>query len=176
MRLFIATFLNSRLISGNYNIFKKEASQIIGGKWVEGENLHFTYHFMGSVEDEKVPELKEKLTPFLTLYDEKLNIHTLKLNPSRNKPKILVSGVFNPTKKIVLIQKDMKKILKDCKVKFELRKFNPHMTLVRIKNTTPELPDFLEKNAKYSFGYMKGFSIELVQSTLTNERPIYSVL
>ena len=50
------------------------------------------------------------------------------------------------------------------------------MTLVRIKETNDGFMDFIRKNQDYSFGYLKGFDLKLVQSTLTNEKPIYTVV
>jgi 2'-5' RNA ligase len=176
MRLFIATFLDSRLISQNFNNFKTEANKVLQGKWVENDILHFTYHFLGNVDDEKIPEIKHKLEPFLTFFEEKLNIHTIKVTPNLVKPKIMIANVFNPSKKINIIRKDIQKALISTKIKYEVKKFKPHMTLVRIKDVYPDFQKFIANNTEYSFGYMKGFSINLVQSTLTNERPIYKII
>lgn len=176
MRLFIATFLDTRLISQNYNNFKSEASKFMQGKWVERDILHFTYHFMGSVNEEVIPELKEKLEPFLIHYDEKINVHSLKINPNITKPKLLVTQIFNPSKNIYTIRKDIQSVLNKMKIDFEKKKFKPHMTLLRIKSVGNGFARFIEDNADFNFGYLKGFDIKLVQSTLTNERPIYTIL
>ncbi|OGU56687.1 MAG: 2'-5' RNA ligase [Ignavibacteria bacterium GWF2_33_9] len=152
------------------------AKPFVKGKWVENENLHFTYHFMGNVSEEKVEELRNDLSPFLTKYDDKINVHSLRLTPSSDNPKVLVSQIFNPSKKLFKLHNDMKTILKKHEINFDLRNFKPHMTLIRIKETYDGFNEFIENNQKYNFSYTKGFEIKLVQSSLTNERPIYTVL
>jgi len=57
MRLFIA----SPVIMDDYTSIKEDFKDIIEGKWVEEENVHLTWVFLGDVEDEKpiIDKLKE---------------------------------------------------------------------------------------------------------------------
>ncbi|MEN8727670.1 MAG: 2'-5' RNA ligase family protein [Sulfurovum sp.] len=57
MRLFIA----SPVILDDYASIKEDFKDIIEGKWVEEQNLHLTWVFLGDMEDERavIEKLKE---------------------------------------------------------------------------------------------------------------------
>lgn len=176
MRLFIGTFLNAYFLKEAFEKFKLDGEKYFHGKWVESENLHFTFIFIGEVPDESVPALKDMLQPYLTQYEDKINISGLKCQPNLKTPNLLTCKINNPNKKIYEIRKEIAAKLTKANIRFDRRKFNPHLTLARIKSVSEGYDEFVKKNSDYKFGFLKGFSIKLIQSTLTHERPIYKVL
>ena len=66
MRLFIA----SPIILDDYTSIKEDFKDIIEAKWVEEENLHLTWVFLGDVKNEN-PVIEK-----LKSYREKFRIHT----------------------------------------------------------------------------------------------------
>jgi len=60
MRLFIA----SPVILDDYASIQEEFKDIIEGKWVEEENLHLTWVFLGDLKDEKpIINKLQKISP-----------------------------------------------------------------------------------------------------------------
>ncbi len=174
MRLFIGTFLNSSYIIGNYtNLFNK-LTKYIDGKWVEPHNLHFTYNFLGEVEDEMAEELIAELNPLLKEYKDKLEIKGITGFPNVWKPKQLVCKILNESHQIFELQKELTQILKKLHFKTDERPYTPHLTLVRVKNLHPEYSQFIKQYFNFSIGEVESYKIELIKSELTRSGPVYS--
>lgn len=116
MRLFIA----SPVILHKYASIKKDFSEIIEGKWVEEENLHLTWVFLG--------EIKEKNS----IINQMQNIASLK-----NKIDIFGLEHFGDPPKIFFAESQEKPLFAKAKeftdAGFNLYSFKPHITLCRIK-------------------------------------------
>ena len=116
MRLFIA----SPVKLDDYKSIRENFDGIIEGKWVEEENLHLTWVFLGEKENEK------------HIIDQ-----MQKLSALENKVDITELGYFGRPPKI-FFAKAQEKILFD-KAKefkeagFDIYRFKPHITLCRIK-------------------------------------------
>jgi len=117
MRLFIA----SPVILDDYASIKEDFEDIIEGKWVEEQNLHLTWVFLGDVKNEQ--PIIEKLQEISTL---ETHVEVKELGYFGRPPRVFFA-------------KSEEKILYD-KAKefrgsgFDLYRFKPHMTLCRIKN------------------------------------------
>ena len=117
MRLFIA----SPVTLDDYASIKEDFEGIIEGKWVEEQNLHLTWVFLGDVKNEQ--PIIEKLQEISTL---ETHIEVKELGYFGRPPRVFFA-------------KSEEKILYD-KAKefrgsgFDLYRFKPHMTLCRIKN------------------------------------------
>jgi len=115
MRLFIA----SPVILDNYESIKKDFEHIIEGKWIEEENLHLTWVFLGDTQDPK-PVLKklEKLTPLKSEVD------------------VAELGYFGRPPRVFFAKAESKMLYDKAKAfkeaGFELYRFKPHITLCRI--------------------------------------------
>jgi len=116
MRLFIA----SPVILNDYSSIKQEFEGIIEGKWVEEENLHLTWVFLGEVEEPH--PIMEKLASIAPLPEE---IPIARLGYFGRPPRIL----FAKAESKVLY--DKAKAFKEAG--FDLYRFKPHITLCRIK-------------------------------------------
>ncbi|RUM41575.1 MAG: RNA 2',3'-cyclic phosphodiesterase, partial [Desulfurobacterium sp.] len=57
-RLFVGTLTS---VSGIEIVREKIESLKISGKWVEKKNIHFTYRFLGDVEEEKISQIGQML-------------------------------------------------------------------------------------------------------------------
>ncbi len=116
MRLFIA----SPIILNDYASIKEDFKNIIEGKWVEEENLHLTWVFLGDVEDEKpvIDKLK-------TISPLERNIRIKELGYFGRPPRVFFSK--SEEKDLYLKAKEFKN------AGFTLYRFKPHITLCRIK-------------------------------------------
>lgn len=131
MRLFIA----SPIILDDYASIKEDFKDIIVGKWVEEENLHLTWVFLGDVEDENpiIDKLKE-------------------ISPLESKVSIKELGYFGRPPRVFFAKAEEKDLYAKARefkdADFDLYRFKPHITLCRIK-TIHDYKAYKEKLKTY---------------------------
>ena len=151
MRLFIA----SPIILDDYAAIQEDFKGIIEGKWVEEQELHLTWVFLGEVKDESpVIEKLQEITPMT----ETIGIKAL--------------GYFGRPPKIFYAKSEEKILYNKARefrnTGFDLYRFKPHMTLCRIK-TILDYKAYKEKLKSYreiSLGVILP-QISLYESTLS---------
>lgn len=176
MRLFIGTFIHSDEIISKYHQFQIISKDYFSGKWVEDENLHFTFHFIGDIAEEKVSDLQMQLTPYLTEYNEKLIIKSLEGFPNLKNPRQIVGKIFSPSKEIYKLHSNFAKILNSNNIEYDKRNYRPHLTLIRIKSLSDNYADNIDSFRYFDFGEIHHYRVNLIQSTLTPKGPIYKIL
>jgi len=157
MRLFIA----SPVILYDYTALRAEFSDVLEGKWVEEENLHLTWIFLG---DEMPPEPAETKMRILTPLDGEASIAGI--------------GTFGRPPRILFLKSHEKKLYDKArefrKAGFDLTRFKPHATICRIK----KIRDYrrfkaLKKSYKEKILGEILPEITLYESVLTEERAYY---
>lgn len=176
MRLFIGTFVQSENILSKYHEFQNLTKDLLSGKWVEDENLHFTFHFLGDIPDERVSSLQEQIKPFLIEYQEKLIIKSIEGFPNIQKPRQIVGKIFSPSKEIYKLHSNLGKILRNNNFDYDKRNYRPHLTLIRVKSLSERYSEKLDSFQYFDFGELENYSVKLIQSTLTPKGPIYKSL
>ena len=157
MRLFIGSF--AKLDS--YESLKQEFSAL-KLTWVKEENLHLTYAFF---PDEQ---------------DAKLLLEGLKELPLEHKA-LEIKGMSTFGEKILYAKVDDETVHKNYKLiheKFsgEIKRFDPHVTLARIKTQESTLIQQALSQVKSKHLGTLCLEILLIQSTLTPQGSIYKVL
>ncbi|OGU18269.1 MAG: 2'-5' RNA ligase [Ignavibacteria bacterium GWB2_35_12] len=173
-RLFIGTFVAPSLFESKFKSVQYDFDTCCSGKWVELNNLHFTYQFLGNVETSQIDEFRNSLKDYLIDYQSKLSIKGLSVLPKPNFPKVLYMKIQNDDGIVLSAQKKMENILVSHGYKPEKRAFTPHVTLLRIKQF--ERNRFIETITKYQdfeIGIMDSFRIDMIESQLTKYGPIY---
>jgi len=158
MRLFIA----SPVILDDYASIKEDFKDIIEGKWVEEQNLHLTWVFLGDMEDERA--IIEKLKEISPL---ERNIGIKELGYFGRPPRVF----FSKSEEIELY--DKAKEFRNAG--FDLYRFKPHMTLCRIK-AIHDYKAYKEKLKSYrekELGLILP-KIHLYESTLTSKGAEYT--
>ncbi|WP_457608419.1 RNA 2',3'-cyclic phosphodiesterase [Nitratifractor sp.] len=160
MRLFIA----SPVILYDYTSIRRDFSTILNGKWVEERNLHLTWVFLGEQEStEPILERMKEIAPL-------------------SCPVLLSSlGLFGTPPHILYSSSRTRKLHRKARefveAGIELRHFNPHVTLCRIKKIR-DWKRFKKMNGVF-IGKVTGMilpEILLFESRLSPEGPIYREL
>ncbi len=158
MKLFIA----SPIILNDYASIQEDFKDIIEGKWVEEQNLHLTWVFLGDIDDDKpvINKLKE-------------------ISPLENSIDIKELGYFGRPPKIFFTKSEEKILYYKAREfrdsGFDLYRFKPHMTLCRIK-TILDYKVYKERLKTYrerSLGVILP-EINLYESTLSSKGAQYS--
>ncbi len=176
-RIFTGTFVESDYFKVKYDEVISDFKNITKGKWVEKENLHFTYQFIGNTEESIVDEIIESLKEYLIEYNSKLIVKGLGSFPNSTNPRVLFANVINSDKIVYEIQIKTTTILEKFGFKAEKRDYHPHITLQRIKFADKR--DFRKMIEKYSdtlFCEVNSFKFNLIESNLTPNGAIYKII
>ncbi len=159
-RLFIASFASIK----NYNLLKEELTPLFEGRFVEEENLHMTFKFLGNVTDvEKIIEKLKKLH-----YQKKQIVVFQKLKLFHKN----ILSLRSSNKTLYKIENQIDELLGEQFTKEN--HFKPHITLMRIKKIKDS--DYKEKLEKFHFTANLDLKICLVESALKPEGVQYKVI
>jgi 2'-5' RNA ligase len=176
-RLFIGTILPPNIVGNHMEELKSSFADVCTGKWVEDYNAHLNYKFLGNVEEERIPEIKEALNPVLKKYNVPLYINNLSCYPAPDRPRVLLANIFSPGKNVHAIFSKVEEITtKKLDFPKERTKFTPHITLCRLKTTTEDFAEKLTELEEYKIGFLKFYRVNLIASTLTPTGPKYEIL
>ncbi len=171
-RLFVGTFTPID--------FKEVKERVEGlgieGKWVEPENLHLTFRFLGEVEEEKVRQIVQMLKgrlrgapPFKVKYR---GLGTFKKN---GVERVLWIGVYS--EEIGEVKRRVDQALMPFGFTPE-ENFTPHVTLLRIKRVRRRIKfrSYIHSMEEYLFCEREERRVCLVESKLTPQGPKYKVV
>ncbi|GAA4124055.1 RNA 2',3'-cyclic phosphodiesterase [Aminobacter aganoensis] len=105
-----------------------------GARWIDVENYHLTLRFIGDVEGHVADEIVEALDrvdkPGFPLTLTGVGAF------GQKKPHAVWAGV-TPSPELNALQAEIERICKRLGVPSDPRKFTPHVTLARLRNTSP---------------------------------------
>ena len=114
---------------------------LLGARWVEPADYHVTLRFFGDVDRHMAQDLDEQLAeiagqPFEVVLDG-LDVF------GGDKPRAIYARV-QPNPLLNELQADIERMARKLGLPAEARKFAPHVTLARVRDTSPaELAGFL---------------------------------
>ena len=106
-----------------------------GARWIDVENYHVTLRFIGDIDGRNADDLADALdqieAPPLTLSIRSLSVFGSK------KPHALIANI-EPQPALAALHFDIERLCQRLGLAADPRRFIPHITLARLKNTTPE--------------------------------------
>jgi RNA 2',3'-cyclic 3'-phosphodiesterase len=144
---------------------------------VSADNLHVTLKFLGDTSLEAVADIGravQRSVEAKQAFD--LSIVGLGAFPHARRPSVIWAG-FEGAEPLVEIAEELERELERLGVPRENRRFAPHLTLARIKSRPPaELGELLDRHPTTHFGTASITRVELFQSELTPDGPLYTVV
>jgi 2'-5' RNA ligase len=146
-----------------------------GARWVEPRNLHLTLRFIGEVDEDLAEEIHHGLSglaeaPFaltltgLGLFGDRHQARTLWLGVERSEP-------------LARLAARVDSVVVRAGAKPEPRKFNPHVTLARLKDTPAgRIQDFIASTAHFRADHVAVERVTLFRSTLGRQGAQYDAL
>lgn len=105
-----------------------------GARWIDPENYHITLRFIGDIDGGMARDIAHMLEGVqrdaLTLTVEGLRIF------GGDRPRALVASIA-PSRALMELQAEHERIVRRCGMAPETRKFTPHITLARLRDTSP---------------------------------------
>jgi 2'-5' RNA ligase len=177
MRAFLAVDLDEKLKDEVIKVQKRIMNANAQFKFVELENLHFTFKFLGEVSYSKVEDLKVMIENKIIDYNPfKLSIMKTGFFPHSGYIRVIWLGVENPE-----VYSKMQMELDEEFVKLGFKKeksYIPHLTIARVKvaKNKEALISLVKEMENVNIGDMMVDKLVLKESELTPVGPIYSNL
>ena len=167
MRLFTALPLPAT----TRTLVSLQAGGISGARWVPEENLHITLTFIGDVTDDRVEDIMEALQ----------TVHgpppVIELNGVGHFGTRQLRSIWIGVKKVdrlIALQERVQRVLADCGIPPEGRKYMPHVTLARFKSArSRDVGNWIETNAAFAAPPFEADTFVLYRSFLGKSGPNY---
>lgn len=145
-----------------------------GARWVPEKQLHLTLRFIGEVDGVLFKEIREDLK------DIKGDSFSMRLKglghfPPKKAPRVLWAGIETKDT-LVQLRNRVNSVLVRLGLEPERRKYSPHVTIARLKNTPiTKVTDFLAVNGLFSAGPFEVSKFRLYSSVLTPKGAIHNI-
>lgn len=139
---------------------------------VQSNLMHITLKFLGEVPLAHVPKIisvAENLEGFA--YEMKIS----RVSSFGKPPRVVKAEIFDGGHS-ALLAKSLDELLLPLGFLKDEKKFSPHITIVRVKNFSPDLLEKISDVAGCEFGNCVIDSVQLKKSTLTPKGPVYETL
>lgn len=147
---------------------------IPGSRPVPEDQLHLTIKFIGDTDTALLLDIKE------ALHTVEFPAFSFQLSgighfPPRGVPKILWAGI-RPSMETIALKNKIEKALADIGFERERRKFSPHITLCRLKNSPlKRVTRFLSDNALFETPEFTISEFTLYSSILTQKGAVHTI-
>ncbi len=169
-RLFIAVDL-PEIIKANLEAM---TFGIPGAKWVPLDQVHLTVRFIGEVDGGLFHDIKNILDE-ISLASFSLQLKGVGYFPPRGTPRVLWVGL-GKSEPLQRLRKKIDSALLRVRVEPEGRKFSPHITLARLKNSpVQKIANFLSGNGLFSQEPFQVEDFKLYSSLLSPKGAFHKV-
>jgi len=131
-RLFLGVALPDRAVELLTEL-QSAAEQADSGRalrWVAPENLHVTLHFLGDTEEQRIPQLLERMeTRLETVGGQDTGLAAAGAFPSSRNPRVLWVGLEDPTDILRRLHETLRPPLEELGFSLDSRAYHPHITV-----------------------------------------------
>ena len=181
-RTFIAVAASDGVHDAAMRTIRRLSRITSGVKWVEPQNLHWTLHFLGELDDAEMMDVcraaeqtAQALRPFAATA---AGVSTF--GPIAH-PRTLWLGITDGAESFAALYDDLQERLDLLGVRGDRRKFVPHLTLGRVARNAPRrelthLAEELEKLRSFEADSFLVDEVTVYASRLRREGPDYQVM
>ena len=145
-----------------------------GARPVPASQLHCTIRFIGEVDGCLYNDIRDQLQTLMSP-PVRISIEGVGHFPPRGAPRVLWAGI-EPTDELNLLRNRVNRILKQCSVLPEKRKFHPHVTLARLNNCSPSrVARFLTDTCSLEIPPFNVNRLSLLSSILSPKGAIHTI-
>jgi 2'-5' RNA ligase len=181
LRTFTAVEITPEVRSAALRLIERLRAAPVKVTWTKGNNLHYTLNFLGDVAAERTSDIcravAEAVAPFSPF---EVVAYGAGAFPSASRPRTLWLGTSDGIEQMELLFQALERNLKPLGFPPEGRRYQPHLTLGRVRDGSPsgfiDLSDLLKKHADFDAGSVTVSSVTVFASTLGPDGPTYDVL
>jgi 2'-5' RNA ligase len=101
--------------------------------WVDARRLHVTLHFLGDVDEARLPPLTAALAPALEFDSPRIGLAGWGVFPARGPARVIWLGVTAGAATLTSVQAVLAERLRAAGIAPETRPFSPHLTVGRVR-------------------------------------------
>ncbi|NLE38431.1 MAG: RNA 2',3'-cyclic phosphodiesterase [Pirellulaceae bacterium] len=180
IRTFVAIEIDDAVRSAAVELIDQLRTSGADVKWVEADNLHLTVQFLGEVTLTDTANICQSLSRAAAEVEPfELAMGGAGAFPTAARPKTVWLGSRGDDRPMLELHKQVEKRLQKLGFRPEARRYQPHLTLGRVKKAGPELKtlgEMLAQRAEYPAGTTWVEELVLFSSQLTSDGPIYEPL
>ena len=105
-------------------------------RWVDARNLHLTLHFIGELEDDRLPSLQSSLEAPLGVEPARIGFGGWGVFPGRGAARVIWISVVEGVETLARVHAALGDRLTRAGIVPEARPFSPHLTVGRVKVAT----------------------------------------
>lgn len=153
IRTFIALEMSPSVLGRAAALIKRLQEADVKATWVKPQHMHLTLKFLGDVPDPEIPDvcrLVQEAVRDLPAFE--MSFRGCGAFPSVDNPRTVWIGVEEGAEQVIVMHEAIELALKKLRFPRETRRFRPHLTLGRIRDTSPrvaELSRIITENADY---------------------------
>lgn len=146
-------------------------------KIVKPQNIHLTIRFLGNIDPAMIDAIHKKMKR-ISFSPFEIEVEGIGAFPKLSYPRVVWAGIKKGTKELTDIFEKLEPHLRDLGFKTEIKGFNPHLTIARVRTgrNKTRLSELIQELADYKFGTIKAEYLRLKKSDLTPKGPIYANL
>ena len=168
-RLFVAIDIPEAI----RNALTRLAGELPAARWVPEEQLHLTLRFIGEVGPQTCSAITGALSG-LSFPRFSLALSGVGHFPPGKHPRVLWVGM-EPNDALTRLHQEVELALLSTDIAPDERRFSPHLTLARLKDTAPGAVSWFEaRHAELAFPPFEVSEAVLYSSVLTNQGAIHS--
>lgn len=149
-------------------------------KWVERQNMHLTLKFLGDVPSAEAPQVCEAVQNAVAAAQPfEMRLSGAGAFPRPNRPRTVWLGVSEGEESLAALHKGVEKALQKLGYEKEGRRFEPHLTLGRVRGIGPatvELGRLIQQHADFDAGRCPVGEVVVFSSQLRPRGPIYAAM
>ena len=182
IRCFLAIELDQSIGSTIAALVDQMATTTPGVKWVVPENLHLTLKFLGDIDENSSWEIFKAVQSSIgDMPPFQLTVQSIGAFPADDRPRTIWMGVTDGNQEICEAHARIDQQLADLGYAIENRRFQPHLTIGRVRDKASQLSlvDVIQQHKEFVGGTSEVDKIVLFRSELgrgKNGGPIYSKL
>lgn len=168
--------IRDRLVSLQENMARAGAEV----KWVGANNMHVTLLFLGEVDAREIPSICKAVEAGVQhLSSFEMSMEGTGCFPNPRRPRVLWVGIGKGVEAVTAVHDAIEKPLLELGCyRREERRYNPHITLGRIRSEHPsnKLTESLAKYQNWTAGETRVDEVQVMSSELTSDGPSYTVM
>jgi 2'-5' RNA ligase len=180
IRTFVAVEISPSVRQRAGELVEKCQALGIEAKWVALENMHITLQFLGNIRENLVPlvcravfKAVERIPPFDVI------CHGVGAFPNAERPRIIWMGMTAGRDELIQLQAAVEEALEGIGFRGEARRFEPHLTIGRLRSSSvglSTLAEFVAAHHDYDGSAFDVSEVLVVSSELGKQGPRYEIL
>ena len=179
IRSFLAFRLPPAIKSGIEQISRDIRDSDLNISLVKTDNIHLTLLFLGDVDEDDIPSIKEAFNDSCSVYAPfKVYLKGVGVFPNLRRPRVLWLGLEGEIERLSFLKSDLEERLEPFGIKKEKRGFKAHLTLGRFRKSVPGylLRDVLKKYGNFISEEWLLDELILFRSILKNTGAEYRII